>query len=119
MRFAFALTSFAALLVASSCNDNSDSVGHDGAEATIANETGTAAPLPNDVVYSSRALISGKLYARPSFDGTVLAHFDTSQQLHIIDTASNIFVKVRLLHDTSSQTGYVPRAILPEQQTLE
>lgn len=116
MRSVIAFTAFAALLVAFSCNDSSHSVGQDNAEATIASETGTPAPLPNDVIYSSRALISGKLYARPSFDGTVLAHFDTSQQLHIIDTAGDIFVKVRLLHDTSSQTGYIPRAILPEQE---
>ena len=119
MRFAFALTAFAALLVASSCSHDSDFVAHDGSEATIANETGTAAPLPHDVLYTSRALIGGKLYARPSFDGTVLAHFDTSQQLHIIDTAATVFVKVRLLHDTSSQTGYIPKAILPERQAPE
>lgn len=116
MKLAFALSVFAAVLGTTSCNDSTSILGHDGAEATIANETGTPAPLPKDVIYTSRSLISGKLYARPSFDGTVLAYFDTLQQLHVIDTTDNVFVKARLLQDTGAQTGYIPRAILPEQQ---
>ena len=115
----FAFVFLTVMLLASSCSDRSELAGHDDAEATIANESGTPAPLPKDVLYASRALISGKLYARPNFEGTVLAHFDTSQQLHIIDTTDNIFVKARLPHDTSSQTGYIPRAILPERQASQ
>ena len=116
MRPFFAFAAFAALLGSASCNNHSHDIGHDDAAATIASETGVAAPLPEDVLYSSKALISGKLYARPSFDGTVLAHFDTLQQLHIIDTTGSIFVKARLLHDSSAKTGYIPKAILPERQ---
>ncbi|WP_161889895.1 hypothetical protein [Pontibacter russatus] len=116
MRLFFAFVAFAALLGAASCNDSSHDIAHDDAAATIASETGVAAPLPDDVLYSSKALISGKLYARPSFDGTVLAHFDTLQQLHIIDTTGGIFVKARLLHNSSAKIGYVPKAILPERQ---
>jgi len=116
MKLAFAIPVFAAVLGTSSCNDRGSAIGHDGAEATIANETGASAPLPKDVIYTSRSLISGKLYARPSFEGTVLAHFDTTQQLYVLDTTNNIFVKARLLHDTATQTGYIPKAILPEQK---
>lgn len=116
MRTFIAFTAFAALLGIFGCNDNGHAVGQDSATATIASETGVAAPLPEDVLYSSKALVGGKLYARPSFDGTVIAHFDTLQQLHIIDTTGDIFVKARLLHDSSAKTGYIPKAILPERQ---
>jgi hypothetical protein len=103
-------------LLTFACNDHNRFKAQDDAEATIANETGAQAPLPKDVIYTSSSLINGKLYARPSFDGTIISHFDTSQQLHIIDTSDNVFVKVRLQQDTALHTGYVSKAILPEQR---
>ncbi len=103
--FSFALLSLAA------CSDKKF-IGQDEAVATIASETGI--PVPEDALYTAKALISGKLYARPSFDGTVLAYFDTSQQLYVIDTTESVFVKARLRQDTVTHTGYIPKAILPE-----
>lgn len=99
-----------------SCNGSNHQSGQEDAETTIANETGAPAPLPKDVIYASSPLISGNLYARPSFGGTIIAHFDTSQRLHIIDTTDNVFVKVRMIQDTSTHTGYISKIILPEQK---
>lgn len=116
MKSALSFISFATTLLLFSCNDSERYTEQDNAEATIATEAGEPAPLPRDVIYASRPLISGKLYARPSFGGTIIAHFDTSQQLHIIDTTDNVFVKVRMLQDTSTHTGYISKIILPEQK---
>ncbi|MCJ8165453.1 hypothetical protein MKJ04_11420 [Pontibacter sp. E15-1] len=115
MKVASALALFAALFSLAACNGNRTFMEQDDAEATIASETGIPAPLPKDILYVSKCLINGKLYARPSFDGTVLAYFDTSQQIYVIDTTQAVFVKARLLQDTSTQTGYIPKAILPER----
>jgi len=73
-------------------------------------------PLPADVLLVTRPLINGQLYSRPSFEGTSLVHFDTTQQIQVLDTTSNaIFVKARIRKDTAAFTGYVSRAILPEK----
>ncbi|WP_246000586.1 SH3 domain-containing protein [Pontibacter diazotrophicus] len=98
------------------CNDSNRHNPEGDAEATVASEAGEPAPLPKDVIYASSPLISGNLYARPSFGGTIIAHFDTSQRLHIIDTTDNVFVKVRMQQDTSTHTGYISKIILPEQK---
>lgn len=117
MKPALLIISLALALMSFSCSDSGRNADQDNAEAaTIANETGESVPLPRDVIYASKPLISGNLYARPSFGGTIIAHFDTSQQLHIIDTTDNVFVKVRLLQDTSTHTGYISKIILPEQK---
>lgn len=115
MKLLFPLACLTTMLLSSSCNDSGRYSGQDEAEVAIANETGQDTPLPRDVLYASKPLISGKLYARPSFGGTIIAHFDTSQQLHIIDTTDNVFVKVRMLLDTATHTGYASKVILPEQ----
>jgi hypothetical protein len=106
---------FITALLAFSCNDGGRLRSQDNTEATIANEAGRQAPIPKDVIYTSRSLINGKLYARPSFDGTIIAHFDTLQQLYITDTTHHVFVKARLQHDTTLITGYVSKAILPQR----
>lgn len=116
MKPALSTISLALALLSFSCNDSGREEQDNLEEAPIANETGEPAPLPKDVIYASKPLISGNLYARPSFGGTIIAHFDTSEQLHIIDTTDNVFVKVRLLQDTSTHTGYISKIILPEQK---
>ena len=114
MKFTLPFTVLTAVLLSFSCSDSGRFTERDDAEATIASETGEPVPLPKDVLYASKPLISGKLYARPSFGGTIIAHFDTSQQLHVIDTIDNVFVKVRLQQDTTTHTGYMSKVILPE-----
>ena len=116
MKPALSFISLATVLLSFSCSDNGrDAEQNNTEEATITSKAEEQAPLPIDVIYAARPLISGSLYARPSFAGTIIAHFDTSQQLHIIDTTDNVFVKVRMLQDTSTHTGYISKVILPEQ----
>ncbi|MFD3001351.1 SH3 domain-containing protein [Pontibacter toksunensis] len=115
MKPGLSIISLALIFLSLSCNNSGREEQDNPEETTIANET-EAAPLPKDVIYASKPLISGILYARPSFGGTIIAHFDTSQQLHIIDTTDNVFVKVRLLQDTSTHTGYISKIILPEKK---
>lgn len=116
MRVLTTLLVSAASLCLLACHDSSTAGNHaEEAETKISSAASKLLPMPKDVLYTSRSLISGSLYARPSFDGTVLARFDTSQQLYVVDTTDNIFVKAHLLQDTSLQTGYVPKAILPER----
>lgn len=105
---------FTALFVFS-CNDGNRLKNQGNAETAIANDTDLLAPMPKDVIYTSQSLINGNLYARPSFDGTIIAHFDTSQQLYITDTSHQVFVKARLQHDTTLVSGYVSKAILPQR----
>lgn len=116
MKRTLPLISLVTVFLAFSCNSSDHYTEQDNAEATVTDEAGEPAPLPKDVLYASKPLVSGKIYARPSFGGTILAHFDTSQQLHIIDTTGTVFVKVRMLQDTSTHTGYMSRIILPEQK---
>ncbi|WP_347157336.1 hypothetical protein [Pontibacter chitinilyticus] len=103
-----------AALVLISCNRNKNALEHDSSEATDASEAGED-PVPADVLLVTKPLISGHLYSRPSFEGMALAHFDTAQLIQVLDTSETIFVKARILKDTSSFTGYVSRAILPEK----
>ncbi|GAB3538806.1 hypothetical protein GCM10027443_34520 [Pontibacter brevis] len=116
MKPALPFTLLTVALLFFSCNNNDRNTAQGDAEATTASRTEEPVPLPKDVIYASKPLISGNLYARPSFGGTIIAHFDTTQQLHIIDTTDNVFVKVRMLQDTSTQTGYISKVILPAQK---
>lgn len=105
-----------ALTLTMSCNQNRDAAEHSSSEATDASETGIMPPLPADVLLITRPLINGQLYSRPSFEGIPLVRFDTTQQIQVLDTTSNtIFVKARIRKDTTAFTGYVSRAILPEE----
>ncbi|MCC9138767.1 hypothetical protein ACFSKU_03585 [Pontibacter silvestris] len=106
---------FTILLTASSCQERGNNLADDDSEATIASETG-AASLQADVLALTKPLINGALYNRPSFDGQMLTHFDTSQQIQVLDTTDNMFVKARIAKDTTAFTGYVPKAILPEKR---
>lgn len=85
-------------------------------QAVIASETGLPIPLPSDVIYAAKPLISGKLYSQPDFKSRSIAYFDTAQQIYILDTSNAMFVKARIRQDTVQHTGYVPKTILPEQQ---
>ncbi|AKD05529.1 hypothetical protein PKOR_05025 [Pontibacter korlensis] len=99
----------------SSCSGGGNDV-QDGEQVTIASETGQPTPLPADVIYSAKPLINGRLYSKPNFEASSLAYFDTAQSIHILDTSNTMFVRARILQDTSSYTGYVPKTILPEQK---
>jgi len=105
-----------ALTLAVSCNQNRNAAEHISSDATDASEAGITPPLPADVLLVTRPLINGQLYSRPSFEGMPLVHFDTTQQIQVLDTASHaIFVKARIRKDTAAFTGYVSKAILPEE----
>lgn len=106
---------FIILLLAFACQGGENSVADDNSEATIASETGTT-PLPPDVLALTKPLINGALYNRPNFDAQMITHFDTSQQIQVLDTTDNMFIRARITKDTTELTGFVPRAILPEER---
>lgn len=117
MRKTLLLGALAILLGTVACRENNRAnLEEDGSEATVASETGKAPPLPADVLIVAKPLISGQLYSKPNFESASIASFDTTQQIYILDTTDAIFVKARIRKDTSSFTGYVSRAILPEQK---
>ncbi|NDK56799.1 hypothetical protein GWO68_12800 [Pontibacter sp. BT213] len=88
----------------------------DTSEATIASETGMPPVLPADVLYVTKPLIKGELYSKPDFDSPTLAHFDTSQQIQLLDTTGTLFLKARIDKNAESITGYISKAIVPEQR---
>ncbi|RIJ37862.1 hypothetical protein D1627_09650 [Pontibacter oryzae] len=102
------------MFILAACSDGPSS--HGSEEATVAAETGQAAPLPKDVIYAAHPLISGKLYSHPDFKAQTITYFDTSQQVYVLDTADVMFVKARVSRDTTSYTGYITKTILPERQ---
>ncbi|GAB3823586.1 hypothetical protein [Pontibacter rugosus] len=104
-----------AILCLSACSGSSDD-DHDKEKATVANETGQLMPLPKDVLYATKPLISSKLYSRPDFKASTVAYFDTAQQVHILDTANAMFAKARIQQDSTTYTGFVPKTILPERE---
>ena len=108
---------FALLLCVVSCREGGrETIEQDSSEATVASETGEQAPLPADVIMVTKPLISGELYASPAFDSKTITSFDTSQQVQVLDTSHNIFVRARIRKDTISMTGYIPKTILPENK---
>ncbi|OKL41054.1 hypothetical protein [Pontibacter flavimaris] len=104
-----------AVFCLSACSGKTDHVQNEE-RATVASETGQPAPLPADVIYSTKPLISGKLYSQPDFEAPSVAYFDTTQQIHILDTTHAMFAKARIRQDTMQYTGFVPKTILPEQK---
>lgn len=113
MRKSLLLGALVALLVTASCNQNENAAERDNQEAT---EADARPSLPADVLLVTRPLINGQLYDRPSFEGMVLARFDTAQHIQVLDTTSDaVFIKARIRKDTAAFTGYVSRAILPEE----
>jgi hypothetical protein len=102
------------ILLSTACREGSRAE-QDESEAIINSETGKLLTLPSDAVGVTKALINGILYKDPSFRANTITLFDTSQQLFLLDTTDIIFVKVRLMKDTTAYTGYVSKAILPEK----
>jgi len=105
-----------AIFLFAACRKDARRMDADHSQATVASETGAQPPLPDDVLMVTKPLISGQLYAKPSFESPAIAGFDTSHQLHVLDTTNSLFVKARVQKDTALFTGYVPRAILPERR---
>lgn len=102
----------ALVLAAAACRDNASD--QDTAEATTAGQTGGAGSLPDDVLLVTNAIVEGELYSRPSFNGLSVARFDTSHQIQVLDTTDQLFVRARVMKDTTAFMGYVSKAILPE-----
>lgn len=101
----------AVLVSVSGCRENS---GNGDASGEIpGSEAG--AGIPADVLLVTNAIVDGELYSRPSFNGISLTHFDTSHQIQVLDTTDQLFVKARLIKDTTAFMGYVSKAILPEK----
>lgn len=98
----------------SACNSERGSIEADDSEATMASETGAAAPLGPDVIFTTKPLIGGEVYRTASFQATSLLRFDTAQIIQVLDTADAMFVKARVQRDTAAYTGFVSKAILPE-----
>ena len=105
------------LLLSTACREKArETMEQDSSEATVASETGTKVPLPADVLFATKPLIAGELYAKPDFQSPSLASFDTSQSIHVLDSSHAIFVHARIRKDTSLLTGYIPKTILPEKR---
>ena len=117
MRKSLLLGVLVTLTMAVGCNRNEDTAEENHySDAAAAGEADNVMPLTADVLLVTRALINGQLYSQPSFEGVPLARFDTAQQIHVLDTTSDIiFVKARIRKDTVVLTGYVSKAILPEE----
>ena len=117
--FRFALISLLFVFVFyTGCRENSRALEHDASEATIASETGVKDPadtIPSDALAVTKALINGVMYEAPSFDANTITEFDTSQKLFVLDTTDIIFVRARILKDSTAYTGYISKAILPEK----
>jgi hypothetical protein len=100
----------AATIVCQACQ--SDGEQQNTSEATIAGEP---VQLPDDVLSVTKPLIGGILYSEPDFNSPTITHFDTAQQVQLLDTADALFIKVRLSKNAETYTGYISKAILPEQ----
>lgn len=103
----------ALILAGTACQSNTEK--QDTSEATIATETGMPPVLPADVLSVTKPLIGGELYSKPDFDSPTLAHFDTAQQIQLLDTTGVMFLKVRIDKNAETFTGYISKAIIPEQ----
>ncbi|WP_162428359.1 SH3 domain-containing protein [Pontibacter pudoricolor] len=103
----------AATIVCQACQPDGEA--QNISEATIASEAGKPTPLPDDVLSVTKPLIGGILYSEPDFNSPTIAHFDTAQQVQLLDTTDALFVKVRLSKNAETYTGYISKAILPEQ----
>ena len=101
--------------IVAACNSGSGNAEEGTSEATVANKAGTKTPIPPDVLLVTKPLISGEMYTTPNFKSVSLVSFDTSQAIHVLDTTHTLFVKARLMRDTTTFTGYVSRTILPEE----
>lgn len=111
----FLITTIVIFIAASGCNKKERIQDADGAEATIASETGQPMPLPPDAQSVTKSLISGQLYTEPDFNSPAVASFDTTQQIQVLNTDNQLFIKARIYKDTTAYTGYIPKAILPEK----
>jgi hypothetical protein len=115
MQKLFLIITIVTLLPAWGCNNQERINDSDGKEATIGSGTGKHS-LPVDVQSVTKSLISGKLYSEPDFSSPALTRFDTTQQIQVLDTDNNLFIKARIYKDTIAYTGYIPKAILPEDR---
>ncbi|WP_222619655.1 MULTISPECIES: hypothetical protein [Pontibacter] len=107
------IVSIAATIACTACHSEPNNP--DTSEATIASETGKPVALPTDVLLVTKPLIGGELYSKADFDSPTLTHFDTSQQIQLLDTTDVLFMKARLDKNSETFTGYISKAILPEQ----
>jgi len=112
MRKLIALLSITVTIACNACQ--TESRHQDTSEATIASETGAPLP-PADVVAVTKPLISGELFSNPDFSSAKLVSFDTAQHIHILDTTGALFMKARVTRNSTSYTGYISKAIIPEQ----
>ncbi len=112
MKTFLTLCTLSVLTVLSACNTERSGIETDGSEVTVASETGA---LAADVLYATRPLIGGDVYKTASFQSSSLMHFDTTQLIQVLDTTDAVFVKARIQRDTAAYTGFVPKAILPEE----
>ncbi|WP_235925827.1 hypothetical protein [Pontibacter burrus] len=83
-------------------------------ETIAAHEGGTYA-LPADVLATAKPLIGGSLYSEPDFESVSLMHFDTAQLIQLLDTSNVMFFKARIYRNKENYTGYISKAIIPEQ----
>ncbi|WP_114777432.1 hypothetical protein [Botryobacter ruber] len=105
----FLCSIFLPIILFMSCRDNS-TTGNGASD----NPTMQEADLPPDVLEMTKPLIKGRLYKEASLEQGTVINFDTSQQILVLDTTDALFVKARIVKDTSAYTGYVLKAILPE-----
>lgn len=82
---------------------------------TIAMEDGGTYALPADVLATAKPLIGGSLYSEPNFESVSLIYFDTAQLIQLLDTSNVMFFKARIYRNKENYTGYISKAIIPEQ----
>ncbi|HEY4649773.1 MAG TPA: hypothetical protein VIG72_00080 [Pontibacter sp.] len=109
------LLGIAATIVCAACSSNTKDDEADSSEATIASETGQAYALPADVLATAKPLIGGSLYSKPDFESSSLVRFDTTQLIQLLDTTNVLFFKARINRNQENYTGYISKAIIPEQ----
>ncbi|MBB6609901.1 hypothetical protein H7F15_02520 [Pontibacter sp. Tf4] len=107
------LLSLTATIACTACNNNNQADA-DGTSAVAEAGEETYA-LPADVLTTAKPLIGGSLYSHPDFKSVSLVLFDTSQVIQLLDTSDALFFKARINRNHENYTGYISKAILPEQ----
>ena len=87
----------------------------DTSDTTRTGETGAVLPQSADVVAVTKPLISGELFSSPDFSSKKLVSFDTAQYIQLLDTTGTLFMKARVNRNSETFTGYISKAIIPEQ----
>ncbi|MEJ8757807.1 hypothetical protein WG947_12410 [Pontibacter sp. H259] len=113
MQKLIAVVSIAATIGWAACQSETKPQG--AGRGLIDSKTGAVVPTPADVLAVTKPLISGELFSNPDFSSTKLVYFDTAQHIQLLDTTGALFMKARITRNSETFTGYISKAIIPEQ----